>query len=102
MESQKLVVLMSDPFGYDWNLLGTANMQLNPILPLGTVWYLQVGLIIIGHVFGIYVSHKHANQIFDSRKAAIRSQIPIIFLMILFSVLSLWLVKQPMEMRTAM
>ena len=102
MESQKLAVLISDPFGYNWDLFGTANLQLTPILSLGTVWYLQVGLIIVGHVFGIYVSHKQASQIFDGRKVAIRSQIPMVFVMVLFSVLSLWLVKQPMEMRTGM
>ena len=102
MEGQKLVVLISDPFGYGWDLFGTAGMQLSPILSLQSVWYIQVILIIIGHVFGIIITHKHSYQIFESRSAAIKSQIPMIILMILFSVLSLWLVAQPMEMRTGM
>jgi len=102
MEGQKLVVLISDPFGYGWNLFGTADIPISPILSLASVWYIQVVLIIIGHVFGIIITHKHSYQIFHSRKAAIKSQIPMILLMIMFSVLSLWLVAQPMQMRTAM
>ena len=34
--------------------------------------------------------------------AALKSQIPMIALMVMFSVISLWLIAQPMEMRTAM
>ncbi|MCP5107194.1 MAG: 4Fe-4S binding protein [bacterium] len=102
MEGQKMVVLVSDPFGYGWDLFGTANMQVTSILSLQTIWYIQVVMIIIGHVFGIIITHKHSYQIFDSRGAAVKSQIPMIALMIMFSVLSLWLVAQPMQMRTAM
>ncbi len=102
MESQKVYVLVSDPFGYDWNLFGTAKLMPQPLLSLQTIWYIQVVLIITGHVFGIYISHKHGYELFEDRRSAIKSQIPMICLMVLFSVLSLWLVAQPMEMRTAM
>ncbi|MBT3270388.1 4Fe-4S binding protein [Candidatus Poribacteria bacterium] len=102
MESRKLTALISDPFGYDWDLFGTAAMRAGPIFSLSTVWYLQVALIVIGHVFGIYVSHRQADRLFGSRSGTLLSQTPMILLMIGFSVLSLWLVKQPMEMRTAM
>jgi polyferredoxin len=102
MESQKLVALISDPLGYGWNLFGTAQIRPEALLSLETIWYLQAGLIIVGHIFGIVISHKHAYRIFDNRGAAIRSQIPMILLMVLFSVLSLWLIAQPMQMRTAM
>jgi len=102
MESQKLTVLMSDPFGYGWNLFGTANWRPTPLLSLQTIWLLQVVLVIIGHVFGIVISHKHVYRIFEDHKAALKSQIPMIALMVMFSVISLWLIAQPMEMRTAM
>lgn len=102
MESQKLIVLISDPFGYGWNLFGTSNVQAAAMLSLESIWFMQVGLVIIGHVFGIVISHKHSYRIFQNRKAALKSQIPMIALMIIFSVLSLWLIAQPMEMRTGM
>ncbi|MFQ5639713.1 MAG: 4Fe-4S binding protein [bacterium] len=102
MESQKLAALISDPFGFGWDLFGTAYWRPEALLSLETIWYVQVGLVIIGHVFGIVTSHKQAYLIFEKRATAIRSQIPMIGLMILFSVLSLWLIAQPMEMRTGM
>lgn len=102
MESRKLTALISDPFGYDWDLFGTAALRAGPLFSLSTVWYLQVALIVIGHVFGIYVSHRQADRLFGSRSGTLLSQAPMILLMIGFSVLSLWLVKQPMEVRTAM
>jgi polyferredoxin len=102
MESQKLTALISDPFGFDWDLFGTAALRAGPLFSLSTVWYLQVALIVIGHVFGIYVSHRQADRLFGSRSGTLLSQAPMILLMIGFSVLSLWLVKQPMEMRTGM
>lgn len=102
MESQKLTVLMSDPFGYGWNLFGTANWRPTALLSLQTIWLLQVVLVIIGHVFGIVISHKHVYRIFEDHRTALKSQIPMIALMVMFSVISLWLIAQPMEMRTAM
>ncbi len=101
-ESQKLVVLVSDPFGYGWDLFGTAAMKTASLFSLETVWALQVVMIMTGHIFGIYVSHKQAHMMFKDRKTALKSQLPMIVMMVLFSVLSLWLIAQPMEMRTAL
>ena len=102
VESQKLIVLISDPFGFGWNIFGTADVQTASLFPVGTIWFTQVFMIVIGHVFGIYISHRYSYQMFKDRKSAIKSQIPMIVMMILFSILSLWLIAQPMEMRTAM
>ncbi len=38
---------------------------------------------------------------FGTGRAAFRSQLPMLVGMICFSVFSLWLLKQPMEMRTS-
>jgi hypothetical protein len=101
-ESQKLVVLVSDPFGYGWNLFGTSAMKTASLFSIETVWALQVVMIMIGHIFGIYVSHKLAYMMFKDRKTSLKSQVPMITMMVLVSILSLWLIAQPMEMRTAM
>ncbi len=102
MEGQKLIVLASNPFGYGWNIFGTAGIMIKPMLELNTVWFIQVALIITGHLFGIYISHRHAHQVFTDEKAAIKSQVPVTVMMMLFSALSLWLIAQPMNMRTGM
>ena len=47
------------------------------------------------------VAQRTSLNLFGSRRAAFRSQLPMLVGMIAFSVFSLWLLKQPMEMRTS-
>ena len=101
MEGQRVVSLMSDPFGYGWNLLGTAGWQLSPLADLPTLWLLQVLFVMVGHVYSLWAARRAAASIFVSPRAALRSQLPMLLAMILFSVASLWLLKQPMEMRSS-
>ncbi len=101
MEGQKVVALASDPLGFEWNLLGTAGWSLPPLASLPTLWVLQVALITIGHVFSLWAARRAAAALFPGGRAALRSQIPMLVAVVLFSVVSLWLLKQPMEMRTS-
>jgi YHS domain-containing protein len=101
MEGQKVVALASDPFGYEWNLLGTGGWALQPLASLPSLWFLQVALITTGHVFSLWAARRSAMALFPDNKAALRSQIPMLVAVVLFSVVSLWLLKQPMEMRTS-
>ena len=54
-----------------------------------------------GHVYSLWVAQRTSARMFGSRSAAFRSQLPMLTGMIAFSVFSLWLLKQPMEMRTS-
>ena len=101
MEGQKVVALLSDPFGFEWDLWGTAGWSLAPLVDLPTLWIIQVFLIMIGHVYSLWVARRTAGALFSSSRLARRSQIPMLAAMILFSTMSLWLLKQPMEMRTS-
>jgi hypothetical protein len=101
MEGQKVVALLSDPFGYEWNLLGTTNWSLEPLINLQTLWILQIVFVMIGHVYSLWTARCTAGLLFGNSKAAFRSQVPMLAAMILFSIMSLWLLKQPMEMRTS-
>ncbi|MDP6779564.1 MAG: YHS domain-containing protein [Candidatus Latescibacteria bacterium] len=101
MEGQKVVALLSDPLGQQWDLLGTARWSLPPLVRLPTLWGLQVLLVMAGHVYSLWVSRCTAGSLFPDSRAALRSQIPMLGAMVLFSLMSLWLLKQPMEMRTS-
>ncbi len=101
MEGQKLIVLLSDPFGWNWNLLGTADWRPAPLVDLPTLWLIQVVLVMVGHLYSLWVARKTAGALFSDRRSALKSQLPMLAAMILFSLLSLWLLKQPMEMRTS-
>ena len=87
--------LASDPFGRNWDLFGTANSQ--PPLTVwepNTVWYLQVAALIIGHVAGLAVAHDRALVIFRKTSDALRSQYPMLALMVVYTVGGLYLLAQ--------
>ncbi|MES2885023.1 MAG: hypothetical protein V4709_09480 [Pseudomonadota bacterium] len=93
----KIVSLASDPFGWGWDLFGTAMLWRAPILPgMGLVWHTQVGLILIGHIVSVVVAHRVALCVFPTRRAAVISQLPMLGLMVLLTVAGLWIIAQPL------
>ena len=92
----KIVSLASDPFGWHWNLLGTAGLFRAPILPgMGLVWHAQVALILLGHVASVYAAHRVALRLWPARQAQL-SQLPMLGLMMLLTVAGLWILSQPL------
>jgi polyferredoxin len=102
IEGGALVPLLSDPFGWGWDLLGTASVMPAPLLPIRAVWGLTVAFILGGHIWSLVAGHRIALQIYPTRAQAIRSQLPMMAGMIAYSILSLWIVAQPMQMRTGL
>jgi hypothetical protein len=93
---QLIISLLSDPFGFGWDLFGTASYQpdigfVGPIMQ----WYVAVAAIVVGHVIAVYVAHLIALAIFGDRRVALRSQLPILVLMVGYTMLSLWILSQP-------
>ncbi len=56
---------------------------------------LEVGAVIVGHLFGIWAAHAVAFETFPGRLQAIRSQYPFIAVMICYTAISLWLLSLP-------
>ncbi|MBZ0268303.1 hypothetical protein K8I85_09105 [bacterium] len=102
MEGQKILPLLSDPFGFGWDLFGTAGKHFRPWLTLRTIWWLQISLIVIGHIAGVIAADHIARTIFPNRKDVIKGLAPLIVTMIAYSSFSVWLIAQPMEMRSGM
>jgi len=101
-EWSKVRRLISDPLGWGHDLFGTARAPLTALWSPESIWYLQVALVIIGHIYGIYVAQREAMRVYDDdRKAALRVHLVMMVGMIGMSLLSLWLLAQPMFMRTA-
>ncbi|HZY56467.1 MAG TPA: hypothetical protein VFE09_01565, partial [Rubrobacteraceae bacterium] len=96
IQGQAIIALLSDPFDWGWDLLGTANYEINVnIIGADTVWYSQIALIVVGHVVALYLAHVAALRLMRNPKLAMRSQYPMLALMILYTVFSLWLLSQP-------
>ncbi len=95
-QGTQLLPLLSDPFGRGWNLLGTADWLRVPLVPgAGLVWHVQVGLIVAGHVVSVWIAHVEALRLFGSTCLALRSQWPMLVLMLLFTTIGLWILAQP-------
>ena len=69
-------------------------MQIS-IVSARLVWFVGVGAIVIGHVIAVYVAHVISMRRSGSRGAALRSQYPMVALMVGYTVVSLWIVAQP-------
>ena len=96
IQGQLIVKLISDPFGWGWDLFGTADWEVQiSIVGARLVWFVGVGAIVIGHVIAVYVAHVISMRRFGSRGAALRSQYPMVALMVGYTVVSLWIVAQP-------
>ena len=96
-QGPKILSLISDPFGWGWNLFGTTNKFRAAYLPdLTWVWHVQVTLILAGHVSSVVLAHRVALRVFGSRREAILSQLPMLLLMVGFTVFGLWILAQPL------
>ncbi len=101
-EWSKIRRLVSDPLGWGHDIFGTARAPLTALWSPESIWYLQVGLVIVGHIYGIYVAQREAFRVYrGDRRASLRVHLVMMFGMALMSLLSLWLLAQPMFMRTA-
>jgi hypothetical protein len=86
--------LVSDPFGYGWDLFGTGDYQPNlTVLTPNTIWYVQVGALVVGHVLGLVLAHDRAVAMFRSPGTALRTQYAMLVLMIAYTVGGLWLLS---------
>lgn len=95
-EGQNLVALISDPFGWGWDLFGTAGYEVNVnVVGAASLWYSQVALIVAGHVVAVYLAHAVALREAPNPKLALRGQLPMVALMVLYTVTSLWILSQP-------
>ncbi|WP_146069209.1 hypothetical protein [Arthrobacter sp. ZGTC412] len=90
-QSQDLVRLASDPFGQGWDLFGTANNRINfQLVSAETIWAVQVAAIVIGHVVALALAHDRALELGRTHREALKSQGPMLVLMVLLTVAGLW------------
>lgn len=96
MAGQYLIPLASDPFGFGWDLFGTKNYFIRiALIDARAVWYVSIGAIVLGHVAAVYLAHCVALQAYSDRQIALRSQWPMLALMVCYTMTSLWLIAQP-------
>ena len=91
---QDLWRLTSDPLGDGSDLFGGAGSSTDYSVVSATgIWYVQVGALVIGHVSALVLAHDRALTVYGSPRAAARSQIVMLGVMVLFTLLGLWLLS---------
>ena len=96
INGQRFIVLASDPFGWGWDLFGTADAIINiGILSPVFIWYFSITAIVIGHIAGVYLAHVQAVRLYAHRRAALLSQAPMLALMVCYTGASLWIISRP-------
>ncbi len=94
-EGQAIIYLASDPFGQGWDLFGTVNSGVDyGVFPQEYAWYVQVAVVVIGHVAALALAHDRALTLYRDTRLAVRSQYWMLGVMVGFTSLALWLLAQ--------
>ncbi|MSO67941.1 MAG: hypothetical protein EXQ82_09070 [Pseudolabrys sp.] len=102
IQGQYIIPLVSDPFGFGWNLFGTAAYRVDiAIVGARFAWITAVTAILLGHIAAVYLAHLKALQTLGTRSAALRSQIPLTALMVVYTFVSLSILAEPIINRRA-
>ncbi|HTE86884.1 MAG TPA: hypothetical protein VK821_19395, partial [Dehalococcoidia bacterium] len=97
VQSQGLIPLLNDPLAKGWHLFPVLAGY-KPSFALAqasTVWFAQIVLIVVGHVIAVYLSHLKAGATFRTAQRALLSQYPMLLLMVMYTMTSLWILAQP-------
>jgi hypothetical protein len=92
---QGILYLASDPLGEGWDLFGTADKGIDySVIGATSIWYVQVGALVVGHVCGLVLAHDRALSVYSNVKDAVRSQYWMLGVMIAYTTFGLWLLAQ--------
>jgi hypothetical protein len=82
IQGQFILPLLSDPFGFGWNLFGSASSRPSlGIVGARFAWLTAVTAIVVGHILAVYLAHRAALHLARQR-SALRSQYPMVVLML--------------------
>jgi hypothetical protein len=93
---QYAIPFLSDPFLLGWDLLGTASYRVDVgLVDPRLQWYVAVIAIVLGHVIAVWLAHVTALRTFSPPRTALATQLPMLALMVAYTMCSLWIVSQP-------
>ena len=100
VQGQYIIPLLSDPFGYGWDLFRTAGYRVDiGIVGARFTWFAAVAAIVAGHIVAVYLAHLRSMRISETRSAALRSEVPLTALMVVYTFISLSILAEPITER---
>ena len=96
IQGQVIVPLVSDPFGRGWDLFGSSDYAIDiGVINARAAWFFSIAVIVIGHVAAVFIAHVISLRVIPDHVAAMRSQYPMLVLMVFYTAVSLWIISQP-------
>jgi hypothetical protein len=94
-EQAQFTYLLSDPLGTGTtDLFGTASAGIDfTVVSANTIWYVQVGSLVVGHVLGLTLAHDRALAYWPDYRDASRSQYWMLAVMVAFTCFGLYLLS---------
>lgn len=100
VDGQHALRALSDPFARGWDLVGTRDRPV--VVSLLTdparaypIWHLQVAAMVAGHLAGVLAAHVAGRRLWGERGRALAGGLPLVALMIGYTLLGLWLLSTP-------
>ncbi len=86
-----------DPFAQGWNPWGMGEYEISKgVAPAAVVWWVQVLLIVWGHVVAVFAAHRVAIRRASPGRALL-VQAPLVLLMVAYTVAGLWVLAQQIK-----
>jgi len=87
LEGQRVFITSSDPLSRGWDLFGTAGWDINASIVnyAGLIGSIQTAAVVLGHILGVILAHDRALALFP-RRAALIGQIPLLVVMVGYTV----------------
>jgi hypothetical protein len=96
LAGQFIIPTLSDPFGFGWDLFGTASYKADiGLVGARFAWYAGVIAIVAGHMIAVYLAHRTAVYLIRDGRRSLRSELPMLALMVAYTMTSLWIIAQP-------
>ena len=95
---QATLGVIVDPLTHGWNPAGLGEYELKKgWITGGSVWWTQVILIVWGHIVAIMAAHRVALERGLNRVTALRLQLPLVLLMVGFTIAGLLVLAQQLK-----
>ncbi len=88
-EGTGIIPVLSDPFGFGWNLFGTSGYMPAPLLNNNNILLIQWLLMLVGLGFSISVGKNISRRIFHEN-----AYTPVLIFVLIFFVFNLWVLGQ--------
>ncbi len=105
VEGGRIVPVVSDPLGSGLNLLGTAHMLPGPLMSQNTIWIIQIGLVLLGLFWALRTTERAHRKVSESWMLSgvpWKARLVTAGFILMLTACNLWLLAQPMEMRTGL